>query len=135
MGQGVGGIIDTFSKFSPMLKVLLTNFESTLPAIAAMVQPFAPMLAQALGGGLASAAAAITGPTGLIIAGLGALFVFLKDQAGNRKIMKTFMSLWTGLIDFLKTLPRRLTGFVKTMLKGLIPDHQGSTKSDRNLGE
>ena len=120
MGQGVGGIIDTFSKFSPMLKVLLTNFESTLPAIAAMVQPFAPMLAQSLGGGLASAAAAITGPTGLIIAGLGALFVFLKDQAGNRKIMKTFMSLWTGLIDFLKTLPRRLTGFVKTMLKGLI---------------
>lgn len=120
MGQGVGGIIDTFSKFSPMLKVLLTNFESTLPAIAAMVQPFAPMLAQALGGGLASAAAAITGPTGLIIAGLGALFVFLKDQAGNRKIMKTFMSLWTGLIDFLKTLPSRLTGFVKTMLKGLI---------------
>ena len=120
MGQGVGGIIDTFSKFSPMLKVLLTNFESTLPAIAAMVQPFAPMLAQALGGGLASAAAAITGPTGLIIAGLGALFIFLKDQAGNRKIMKTFMSLWTGLIDFLKTLPRRLTGFVKTMLKGLI---------------
>lgn len=120
MGQGVGGIIDTFSKFSPMLKILLTNFESTLPAIAAMVQPFAPMLAQALGGGLASAAAAITGPTGLIIAGLGALFVFLKDQAGNRKIMKTFMSLWTGLIDFLKTLPSRLTGFVKTMLKGLI---------------
>lgn len=120
MGQGVGGIIDTFSKFSPMLKVLLTNFESTLPAIAAMVQPFAPMLAQALGGGLASAAAAITGPTGLIIAGLGALFIFLKDQAGNRKIMKTFMSLWTGLIDFLKTLPSRLTGFVKTMLKGLI---------------
>lgn len=120
MGQGVGGIIDTFSKFSPMLKVLLTNFESTLPAIAAMVQPFAPMLAQSLGGGLASAAAAITGPTGLIIAGLGALFVFLKDQAGNRKIMKTFMSLWTGLIDFMKTLPRRLTGFVKTMLKGLI---------------
>ena len=120
MGQGVGGIIDTFSKFSPMLKVLLTNFETTLPAIAAMVQPFAPMLAQALGGGLASAAAAITGPTGLIIAGLGALFIFLKDQAGNRKIMKTFMSLWTGLIDFLKTLPRRLTGFVKTMLKGLI---------------
>lgn len=120
MGQGVGGIIDTFSKFSPMLKILLTNFESTLPAIAAMVQPFAPMLAQALGGGLASAAAAITGPTGLIIAGLGALFVFLKDQAGNRKIMKTFMSLWTGLIDFMKTLPSRLTGFVKTMLKGLI---------------
>lgn len=120
MGQGVGGIIDTFSKFSPMLKILLTNFESTLPAIAAMVQPFAPMLAQALGGGLASAAAAITGPTGLIIAGLGALFIFLKDQAGNRKIMKTFMSLWTGLIDFLKTLPSRLTGFVKTMLKGLI---------------
>ena len=120
MGQGVGGIIDAFSKFSPMLKVLLTNFESTLPAIAAMVQPFAPMLAQSLGGGLASAAAAITGPTGLIIAGLGALFVFLKDQAGNRKIMKTFMSLWTGLIDFLKTLPSRLTGFVKTMLKGLI---------------
>lgn len=120
MGQGVGGIIDTFSKFSPMLKVLLTNFESTLPAIAAMVRPFAPMLAQSLGGGLASAAAAITGPTGLIIAGLGALFVFLKDQAGNRKIMKTFMSLWTGLIDFLKTLPSRLTGFVKTMLKGLI---------------
>lgn len=120
MGQGVGGIIDTFSKFSPMLKILLTNFESTLPAIAAMVQPFAPMLAQSLGGGLASAAAAITGPTGLIIAGLGALFVFLKDQAGNRKIMKTFMSLWTGLIDFMKTLPRRLTGFVKTMLKGLI---------------
>lgn len=120
MGQGVGGIIDAFSKFSPMLKILLTNFESTLPAIAAMVQPFAPMLAQALGGGLASAAAAITGPTGLIIAGLGALFVFLKDQAGNRKIMKTFMSLWTGLIDFLKTLPSRLTGFVKTMLKGLI---------------
>lgn len=120
MGQGVGGIIDTFSKFSPMLKVLLTNFESTLPAIAAMVQPFAPMLAQSLGGGLASAAAAITGPTGLIIAGLGALFIFLKDQAGNRKIMKTFMSLWTGLIDFLKTLPSRLTGFVKTMLKGLI---------------
>ena len=120
MGQGVGGIIDTFSKFSPMLKILLTNFESTLPAIAAMVQPFAPMLAQALGRGLASAAAAITGPTGLIIAGLGALFVFLKDQAGNRKIMKTFMSLWTGLIDFLKTLPSRLTGFVKTMLKGLI---------------
>lgn len=120
MGQGVGGIIDTFSKFSPMLKVLLTNFESTLPAIAAMVQPFAPMLAQSLGGGLASAAAAITGPTGLIIAGLGALFVFLKDQAGNRKIMKTFMSLWTGLIDFMKTLPKRLTGFVKTMLKGLI---------------
>lgn len=120
MGQGVGGIIDTFSKFSPMLKILLTNFESTLPAIAAMVQPFAPMLAQALGGGLASAAAAITGPTGLIIAGLGALFVFLKDQAGNRKIVKTFMSLWTGLIDFMKTLPSRLTGFVKTMLKGLI---------------
>ena len=120
MGQGVGGIIDTFSKFSPMLKILLTNFESTLPAIAAMVQPFAPMLAQALGGGLASAAAAITGPTGLIIAGLGALFVFLKDQAGNRKIMKTFMSLWTGLIDFMKTLPSRLTDFVKTMLKGLI---------------
>lgn len=120
MGQGVSGIIDTFSKFSPMLKVLLTNFESTLPAIAAMVQPFAPMLAQALGGGLASAAAAITGPTGLIIAGLGALFIFLKDQAGNRKIMKTFMSLWTGLIDFLKTLPSRLTGFVKTMLKGLV---------------
>lgn len=120
MGQGVGGIIDAFSKFSPMLKVLLTNFESTLPAIAAMVQPFAPMLAQSLGGGLASAAAAITGPTGLIIAGLGALFVFLKDQAGNRKIMKTFMSLWTGLIDFMKTLPKRLTGFVKTMLKGLI---------------
>lgn len=120
MGQGVGGIIDTFSKFSPMLKILLTNFESTLPAIAAMVQPFAPMLAQSLGGGLASAAAAITGPTGLIIAGLGALFVFLKDQAGNRKIMKTFMSLWTGLIDFMKTLPQRLTGFVKTMLKGLI---------------
>lgn len=120
MGQGVGGIIDTFSKFSPMLKILLTNFESTLPAIAAMVQPFAPMLAQALGGGLASAAAAITGPTGLIIAGLGALFIFLKDQAGNRKIMKTFMSLWTGLIDFMKTLPSRLTGFVKTMLKGLI---------------
>ena len=120
MGQGVGGIIDTFSKFSPMLKILLTNFESTLPAIAAMVQPFAPMLAQSLGGGLASAAAAITGPTGLIIAGLGALFVFLKDQAGNRKIMKTFMSLWTGLIDFMKTLPSRLTGFVKTMLKGLI---------------
>lgn len=120
MGQGISGVIDTFSKFSPMLKILLTNFESTLPAIAAMVQPFAPMLAQALGGGLASAAAAITGPTGLIIAGLGALFVFLKDQAGNRKIMKTFMSLWTGLIDFLKTLPSRLTGFVKTMLKGLI---------------
>ncbi len=120
MGQGVGGIIDTFSKFSPMLKVLLTNFESTLPAIAAMVQPFAPMLAQSLGGGLASAAAAITGPTGLIIAGLGALFVFLKDQAGNQKIMKTFMSLWTGLIEFMKSLPRRLTGFVKTMLKGLV---------------
>lgn len=120
MGQGISGVIDTFSKFSPMLKVLLTNFESTLPAIAAMVQPFAPMLAQSLGGGLASAAAAITGPTGLIIAGLGALFIFLKDQAGNRKIMKTFMSLWTGLIDFLKTLPSRLTGFVKTMLKGLI---------------
>lgn len=120
MGQGVGGIIDTFSKFSPMLKVLLTQFETSLPAIAALVRPFAPMLAQILGGGLASAAAAITGPTGLIIAGLGALFVFLKDQAGNRKIMKTFMSLWTGLIDFMKTLPRRLTGFVKTMLKGLI---------------
>lgn len=120
MGQGISGVIDTFSKFSPMLKILLTNFESTLPAIAAMVQPFAPMLAQALGGGLASAAAAITGPTGLIIAGLGALFIFLKDQAGNRKIMKTFMSLWTGLIDFMKTLPSRLTGFVKTMLKGLI---------------
>ena len=120
MGQGISGVIDTFSKFSPMLKILLTNFESTLPAIAAMVQPFAPMLAQTLGGGLASAAAAITGPTGLIIAGLGALFIFLKDQAGNRKIMKTFMSLWTGLIDFLKTLPSRLTGFVKTMLKGII---------------
>lgn len=120
MGQGVGGIIDTFSKFSPMLQVLLTHFETSLPAIAALVRPFAPMLAQSLGGGLASAAAAITGPTGLIIAGLGALFVFLKDQAGNRKIMKTFMSLWTGLIDFMKTLPRRLTGFVKTMLKGLI---------------
>ena len=120
MGQGVGGIIDTFSKFSPILQVLLTQFETSLPAIAALVRPFAPMLAQALGGGLASAAAAITGPTGLIIAGLGALFVFLKDQAGNRKIMKTFMSLWTGLIDFLKTLPSRLTGFVKTMLKGLI---------------
>lgn len=120
MGQGVGGIIDTFSKFSPMLQVLLTNFETSLPAIAALIRPFAPMLAQSLGGGLASAAAAITGPTGLIIAGLGALFVFLKDQAGNQKIMKTFMSLWTGLIDFMKSLPRRLTGFVKTMLKGLI---------------
>lgn len=120
MGQGVSGIIDTFSKFSPMLKILLTNFETSLPAIAALIRPFAPMLAQSLGGGLASAAAAITGPTGLIIAGLGALFVFLKDQAGNQKIMKTFMSLWTGLIDFLKTLPNRLTGFVKTMLKGLV---------------
>lgn len=120
MGQGVSGIIDTFSKFSPMLQVLLTNFETSLPAIAALIRPFAPMLAQNLGGGLASAAAAITGPTGLIIAGLGALFVFLKDQAGNQKIMKTFMSLWTGLIEFMKSLPRRLTGFVKTMLKGLI---------------
>lgn len=120
MGQGVGGIIDTFSKFSPMLQVLLTNFETSLPAIAALIRPFAPMLAQSLGGGLASAAAAITGPTGLIIAGLGALFVFLKDQAGNQKIMKTFMSLWTGLIEFMKSLPRRLTGFVKTMLKGLV---------------
>ena len=117
---GVQSLIGVLKVFEPFLPGLLSQFDAAIPGIIALVQPFAPQLASALGGGLSAAIPLIAGPVAGIIAAIAGIGLFLYDQANDGKILKFVEKMFRGLIDFLKNLPRMLVGLIKTLLKGLV---------------
>ena len=116
---GVQDLIGVLKVFEPFLPGLLQNFENSLPAIAAMVAPFAPQLAASLGGGLAAAVPAILGPAGAIIAAVAGIGIFLWDQANDGNILKALKRVFSGVGKFISNLPKMFVNLVKTILKGL----------------
>ena len=116
---GVQDLIGVLKVFEPFLPSLLQNFENSLPAIAAMVAPFAPQLAASLGGGLAAAVPAILGPAGAIIAAVAGIGIFLWDQANEGSILKAFKKMFSGVGKFISKLPKMIVGAIQTLLKGL----------------
>lgn len=116
---GIQSLIGILEVFEPFLPSLLGNFEASLPAIAAMVAPFAPELAASLGGGLAAAVPAILGPATAIIAAVAGIGIFLWDQANDQTILKAFKAMFAGVGDFIAKLPDMLVNGILTLLQGL----------------
>ena len=116
---GVQDLIGVLKVFEPFLPDFLQGFESSLPAISALVAPFAPQLAASLGGGLAAAVPAILGPAAAIIGAVAGIGIFLWDQANGGTILKAFKNLFSGIGKFLSKLPKMIVGGIQTLLKGI----------------
>ena len=116
---GIQDLIGVLKVFEPFLPGLLQGFEASLPAISAMVAPFAPQLAASLGGGLAAAVPAILGPAAAIIAAVAGIGIFLWDQANGGNILKALKNMFAGVGKFISKLPKMIVGGIQTLLKGI----------------
>lgn len=117
---GIKELLGVLSILEPFLPSLLGMFEASLPAIMAVVAPFAPELAATLGGGLTAALPAILGPAAAIIGAIAGIGLFLINQANGGSILKGLKKMFNGVIKFMVSLPKKILGVIQTMIKGLI---------------
>lgn len=117
---GIKELLGVLSILEPFLPSLLGMFEASLPAIMAVVAPFAPELAATLGGGLTAALPVILGPVAAIIGAIAGIGLFLNNQANGGSILKGIQKMFNGVIKFMVSLPKKILGVIQTLIKGLI---------------